>query len=70
MQFGSLNLVTRGVEKMKLFLILSAIFCFLIIVVAVFIWSGSYNVAASEPHWGITHWLLGKVRQRSIAALG
>lgn len=41
---------------------------FLIVVVTVFVWSGAYNVAATVPHREITHWFLGKVRDRSISA--
>jgi mono/diheme cytochrome c family protein len=36
--------------------------------VAVYLWSGSYNVAATDPHWDITHQVLEMVRERSIAA--
>lgn len=36
--------------------------------VSVLVWSGSYNVAATVPHWKITHWFLEKVREQSIAA--
>ncbi|MGH8114636.1 MAG: c-type cytochrome [Rhodanobacteraceae bacterium] len=34
---------------------------------AVFIWSGTYNVGADSPHWGVTKYLIGKVRERSVA---
>lgn len=34
---------------------------------AVFIWSGTYNVGADSPHWGVTKYLIGEVRERSIA---
>src|SRR4030042_189687 len=40
--------------------------CLLIAGVALYIWSGSYNIAANVPHWGITHWFLEKVREQSI----
>jgi mono/diheme cytochrome c family protein len=33
----------------------------------VFIWSGTYNVAANVPHWDITHQVLEQVRERSVA---
>ena len=36
--------------------------------VAAFVWSGSYNVAANIPHWGVTHWFLEQVKDRSISA--
>lgn len=28
---------------------------------------GSYNVAADEPHWGVTNMILARIRDRSIA---
>ena len=28
---------------------------------------GSYNVAADEPHWGVTNMTLARIRDRSIA---
>ena len=33
-----------------------------------FIWSGAYNVSATEPHWEITHKVLEVVRERSVAS--
>lgn len=36
--------------------------------VSVFVWSGSYNIAANAPHWDITHRVLETVRERSIEA--
>ncbi len=33
-----------------------------------FIYSGIYNIAATEPHWGVTHWVLETVRDHSIKA--
>ncbi len=53
---------------MKLLLTLIAILCFLIILIAAFVWSGIYNVAATAPHQGITLWFLEKVREQSISA--
>jgi mono/diheme cytochrome c family protein len=35
---------------------------------SLFVYSGAYNVAADEPHWPLTHQLLQKVRDRSIAS--
>jgi mono/diheme cytochrome c family protein len=32
------------------------------------IFSGAYDVAATEPHWGITHWALGTLQRNSVAA--
>jgi mono/diheme cytochrome c family protein len=34
----------------------------------VFIYSGIYNVAADDPHWPATQWILETVRMRSIKA--
>jgi mono/diheme cytochrome c family protein len=34
---------------------------------AAFVWLGIYDVAASGSHWGITVWIIEKVRDRSIA---
>jgi hypothetical protein len=39
---------------MKIFLSVAANLCLLIVVAAAFLWSGSYNVAATVPHWKIT----------------
>jgi mono/diheme cytochrome c family protein len=50
---------------------LAAIVVFLFIVVvavAVYVWSGTYNIAANVPHWDITHEFLEIVREKSIAA--
>jgi hypothetical protein len=32
-----------------------------------FIYSGIYNVAATEPHWSVTSWVLEEARERSVA---
>ncbi|MCF8052018.1 MAG: hypothetical protein K9L59_12325 [Desulfobacterales bacterium] len=29
-------------------------------------WSGAYNIAATEPHWGITSSVIEMLRDRSI----
>lgn len=34
----------------------------------VFVWSGAYNIAADDPHWPLTEWLMDTARDRSIAA--
>ncbi len=34
----------------------------------VFVWSGAFNIAADEPHWPLTAWLMETARDRSIAA--
>jgi mono/diheme cytochrome c family protein len=33
---------------------------------ATLIWSGLYNVAADDPHWKATLWLVNKARERSV----
>jgi mono/diheme cytochrome c family protein len=35
---------------------------------AVFVYSGSYDIAATAPHWRITEWILETARVRSIKA--
>ena len=52
---------------MRLLLIALAIGVLLAVGMAVFVWSGAYNVAASEPHSALVHWLFATVRDRSIA---
>ncbi len=37
---------------------------------AAFIYSGTYNVAADDPHWPITRWVMDTARVRSIKAHG
>ncbi len=32
-----------------------------------FLYSGAYNVAASEPHTGVMRWALGTLQERSVA---
>ena len=39
---------------------------FLIAGIAVYFWSGAYNVAAVEPHWGVFSFFLEEIRDRSI----
>ena len=31
-----------------------------------FIWSGIFNVAANDPHWSVTYWIMEKTRMYSI----
>jgi mono/diheme cytochrome c family protein len=42
-------------------LILAVVAC------SAFIAAGGYNIAASDEHAGLTHWLLDKTKQRSVA---
>ena len=51
---------------MKLFLSLLIVILFLIAVLAAFVWSGRYNVAATVPHSSLAAWFLEQVRDRSI----
>jgi hypothetical protein len=49
------------------FIALLVIFGCVLVAGAVFVWSGTYNVAADVPHWKLTFLLLEAVRERSIA---
>src|SRR5439155_678242 len=40
----------------------------IILIGAVFVYSGVYDIGATAPHWRITHWVLETVRVRSIEA--
>lgn len=51
----------------KLCVVFLLIAGFIIGAVALFVGSGRYNVAAVEPHWGVTTWLMEEIRDRSIA---
>ena len=53
---------------MRLLLIALTIVAVLAAGLGMFVWSGAYNVAASEPHSAFVHWLFATVRDRSIAA--
>ncbi len=53
---------------MKNFILLIVAFVFLIAGSAVYFWSGAYNVAATEPHWGIFRSFLEEARDRSVIA--
>ncbi len=49
----------------------STIIVFVVIAAAVaaaivYLFSGFYNIAATEPHWSATVWLIGQVRDRSV----
>lgn len=43
-----------------------AFLSFAVVAVTLFVWSGIYNVAASEDHWRIVTWILEQVRVRSV----
>jgi mono/diheme cytochrome c family protein len=51
---------------MKIFIIIVIGIFFLVVGVAVFTWSGIYNVAATKTHWSGTTWFLNQARERSI----
>lgn len=53
---------------MKSFLIAVGILIMAAAGAAAYLWSGAYNVGATEPHWDITYRLLEFVRDRSITA--
>lgn len=53
---------------MKTFKWISATVILVVAVTGIFAWSGIYNVAADEPHWGGTARVLQLVRNRSIEA--
>jgi mono/diheme cytochrome c family protein len=40
----------------------------IVVAVLAFAYSGVYDVAADEPHWAATYWLMETTRERSIAA--
>jgi len=50
-----------------LFLLLGLLFA-IAAVATVFVYSGAYNVAADEPHWAPTRYVIEATRARSIAA--
>jgi len=50
----------------RLALATGIVIVFLVFAIAVFIWSGFYNVAATREHFGITTWLLDKLRRQSV----
>ena len=51
---------------MKLFLGLFVSVLLLITALAIWAWSGRYNVAATVPHWDLIAWFMEEVRNRSI----
>jgi len=51
---------------MRIFTTAVIIVALVIIGAIVFVWSGVYNVAASEPHYAFTIWFLDEVRERSV----
>src|SRR5437764_5543993 len=47
---------------------LAVTFVMVVIAVAVVVYSGCYDIGATAPHWGITHWVMETARVRSIKA--
>src|SRR5439155_4477977 len=43
-------------------------FAVVVIAGAVAVYSGFYDIGATTPHWGITHWVIETTRVRSIKA--
>ncbi len=52
---------------MKPIVRLAAILVLVVLGAGAFIWSGGYDVAADDPHWPLTAYVLKAVRERSIA---
>lgn len=53
---------------MKAFLVIFGIMLTIVAGAALFVWSGIYNAAATDPHWGITYKILEETRDRSVIA--
>lgn len=51
---------------MKTAKVIGVLLIFGIVMLAGFVWSGVYNVAADTPHWDMTQSLLTVIRNRSI----
>jgi mono/diheme cytochrome c family protein len=47
---------------------LAITFAVVVIAGAVAVYSGFYDIGATTPHWGITHWVIETTRVRSIKA--
>src|SRR5438309_5545689 len=47
---------------------LAITFAGVVIAGAVAVYSGFYDIGATTPHWGITHWVIETTRVRSIKA--
>jgi mono/diheme cytochrome c family protein len=54
-------------QLMKVVKFISIAVVSLVVVGIGLIFSGAYNVAADDPHWGATRWLLETLRERSVA---
>jgi mono/diheme cytochrome c family protein len=55
-------------KNIKIFLAFLITLFLLVGGISVFVWWGGYNVAATVPHWKVTHWFLEEMRERSISA--
>jgi mono/diheme cytochrome c family protein len=52
---------------MKSIMMLAAGLLIAVMTMAALLWNGTFNFAADEPHWPVTHDLINFARERSIA---
>ena len=52
---------------MKALKVVSIVLAVLVIAGLGFVYGGIFNVAADDPHWGLTQRVLEAVRERSVA---
>jgi len=52
----------------RLIATLAGVFAVLVIAAGIFVWSGSYNIGADNPHLAITHQLINNLRDHSTKA--
>ena len=57
-----MNSITRLIAAV------AGIFAVLVIAAGIFVWSGSYNIGADNPHLAITHQLINNLRDHSTKA--
>jgi mono/diheme cytochrome c family protein len=62
-----MDLAVKSIQGIRLMRTLFAAFLVLLIIVVLWMISGTYNVAAVEPHPNVMEWLLAAVRDRSVA---
>ncbi|HET7299499.1 MAG TPA: c-type cytochrome [Oleiagrimonas sp.] len=43
-----------------------ALIVVVVIAIAAWVWSGSYNIGADSPHWTFTRYVIGQLREHSI----
>jgi mono/diheme cytochrome c family protein len=61
------KLKAKRVLTMKYLLTAGIVLACLAVGAIIFAWFGIYNIAATEPHWGITSSFIAMLRDRSIA---